>query len=375
MMINYGRKKPKFAKKKKFDGKKVLLIIVIVLLSLCLVAVATYFTLDYFGKKNLENSQLPVMDMRGENDQSDYELVDAKTVRYKGKTYIFNENIKNILFLGVDSTDDANKTGTRIRHQADVIVLCSIDEKSQKVRLINISRETMADVQMFTANGDYVGMQKQQIALSYSYLDGKEKSSQNTVQAVSDLFYGLPIHAYCTLMINAVQPINDAIGGVDVVVPIDMRNVNSRFVKGNKVHLQGNMVMQFLRSRSSLSDSTNDARIERHKIYVKSFIPAAIKKTRKDILLPLELYNMLRDYIVTDISPDKIVHLTKQALKLDIDDNMINLPGKSVKGEIFMEKHLDEKAFYELVLDNFYTVEAPAEPQEEITSNTQTKEK
>lgn len=348
--------KPKFAKKKK-SKRKVFLIILILLLSLCLIGVVTFFALDYIGKRNLESSQLPVMDMRGD-EQENYKLIDEKTVMYNGKTYVFNENIKNILLLGVDSKDEAERSGESANHQADVIVLCSIDEKKGTVRLINVSRETMADIQMYSDNGEYVGMQKKQIALAYSYLDGKEKSSQNTVQAVSDLFYGIPIHAYCTIFINAVRPINDAVGGVDVVIPTDMTNISRKFVEGKTVHLQGDLVMQFLRARSALSDPTNDARMERHKIYVKSFIPTAIEKTKKNVFLPLRLYNMLGDYVITDISADEIVHLSKEIVKMDIDYNMISLPGKSVKGEIFTEKHLDEKAFFELVLDNFYTEES-----------------
>ena len=350
------KSRTKFAKKK-VSKKKILFVIIIVLLSLCLLAAATFFTLDYLGKKKLESSQFPVMEMR-EDSQANYELVDERTVVYNGKTYVFNENIKNILLLGVDSKDAAERSGESIKHQADVIIICSIDEKKGTVRLINVSRETMTDIQMYSENGEYVGMQNQQIALAYSYLDGAEKSSLNTVQAVSDLFYGIPIHAYCTVFINAVRPINDAVGGVNVVIPTDMTNINKKFVKGKTVHLQGDMVMQFLRARSALSDSTNDARMERHKAYIKSFIPTAIEKTKKNVFLPLRLYNLLDDYIITDISADEIVHLSKEAINMDIDYNLISLPGKSVRGEVFMEKHLDEKAFFELVLNNFYTVES-----------------
>lgn len=350
------KSRQKFAKKK-VSKKKIILIIVIVILSLILLATATFFTLDYLGKKKLESSQLPVMEMR-EDEQANYELVDEKTVVYNGKTYVFNESIKNILLLGVDSKDAAERSGESMKHQADVIVICSIDEKKNTVRLINVSRETMADIQMYSENGEFVGMQNQQIALAYSYLDGTEKSSLNTVQAVSDLFYGIPIHAYCTVFINAVRPINDAVGGVDVVIPTDMTKISRKFVKGKTVHLEGDLVMQFLRARSALSDSTNDARMERHKIYIKSFIPTAIEKTKKNVFLPLRLYNLLSDYVITDISADEILHLSKKIVNMDIDYDLINLPGKSVKGEVFTEKHLDEKAFFELVLDNFYTVES-----------------
>ena len=41
-------------------------------------------------------------------------------------------------------------------------------------------------------------------------------------EAVSELFYGLPIHGYCALSMNNIADLNDAVGGVTVTVPEEL---------------------------------------------------------------------------------------------------------------------------------------------------------
>lgn len=113
---------------------------------------------------------------------------DGEYVVYNGKTYQLNENITSILFMGVDKREleqtEINGTGG----QADVIVLAAVDTETEKVSLINVSRDTMTDVTVYSANGGYIGSKEQQICLSYAYGNGKETSCENTVNSVKRLF-------------------------------------------------------------------------------------------------------------------------------------------------------------------------------------------
>ena len=68
--------------------------------------------------------------------------------------------------------------------------------------------------------------------LPYSFGDGKVTSCQYMVDAVSNLFYGMPINGYVALNMNAVAMINDAVGGVTVTVPEDMTQVDPSFAEG-----------------------------------------------------------------------------------------------------------------------------------------------
>ena len=59
------------------------------------------------------------------------------------------------------------------------------------------------------------------------------------VDAVSNLFYGIPINAYVALNMEAVIAINDAVGGVPVHVPEDLTRVNPAFHSRSRRHING----------------------------------------------------------------------------------------------------------------------------------------
>jgi len=315
-----------------------------------------YTIMSNIGEKSLnENNDAPVMEPRIEQieDEIDYQLVDSNTVKYNGETYVFNENAENILFLGIDSTKTVDGSSDD-KNQADVLIIAHIDKEANTVKLINIPRDTMTDVKQYNELGDYVGHEERQIALSFAYHDGGEESCNDTVEAVSNLFYGLPIHGYYAFHMNCIVDINDAVGGVTVTVPEDLSMFDERLYKDAVVHLDGNMAMLFVQSRMELEDSSNDFRNERQKIYLKQFIPTAIEAVKHDLTLPIDLLDALSDYSVTDLSASEITYLISEVIEMDVDDNIVNLQGESVVNNMFSEKHLDEKAFYELVLTYFY---------------------
>ena len=68
-------------------------------------------------------------------------------IMYEGKTYCYNTNLTNILFLGID-----NESGIRDDNmpseagQSDCIILLTLDSESKKGRILQIPRDTMTEV-------------------------------------------------------------------------------------------------------------------------------------------------------------------------------------------------------------------------------------
>mgnify|MGYP001718301415 FL=1 len=93
-------------------------------------------------------------------------------------------------------------------------------------------------------------------------------SCQYMVDAVSNLFYGMPINGYVALNMNAVGMINDAVGGVTVTVPEDMTQVDPSFAEGAMVTLTGDQALKFTRYRDTEKDFSNNSRMERQKQYL-----------------------------------------------------------------------------------------------------------
>ena len=326
--------------------KKVLISIGCVFLSLILLVVGTFTYLFIKGGSELLDGNYSITAPQDVETQNDGEFV-----VYNGKTYQYNKNITNILFMGVDKRELQKTEVQGTGGQADVIVLLAVDTKTGKISMINISRDTMTDVTVYSANGGYVGSEKQQLCLSYAYGNGKETSCENTVNSVQRLFYNIPIKSYLALDLDGISAVNDSIGGVDVTSP---ETIGS-FVKGQNYHLEGELAESFVRSRNHESADANTLRMQRQQVYVKQFMDKVISATKKQITTPVDLFNASSQYTCTNLNPSKILYLAQSVVLSDgMSVEMSTVPGEAKMGKEYAEFYVDESKFYEQFLYVFY---------------------
>lgn len=340
-----GHYKSKPRRKKK-RLKKVLISIGCVFLSLILLVVGTFTYLFIKGGSELLDGNYSITAPQNVETQNDGEFV-----VYNGKTYQYNKNVTNVLFMGVDKRELQKTEVQGTGGQADVIVLLAVDTKTGKISMINISRDTMTDVTVYSTNGGYVGSEKQQLCLSYAYGNGKETSCENTVNSVQRLFYNIPIKSYLALDLDGIAAVNDSIGGVDVTSP---ETIGS-FVQGQNYHLEGELAESFVRSRNHESADANTLRMQRQQIYVKQFMDKVISATKKQITTPIDLFNASSPYTCTNLNPSKILYLAQSVILSDgMSVEMSTVPGESKMGKTYAEYYVNESEFYELFLSVFY---------------------
>ena len=78
-------------------------------------------------------------------------------------------------------------------------------------------------------------------------------------------------------------------------------------------------------------------------------------KTKKDVTLPVSLYQAFKPYMVTDISVDEISWLASRLTSYKCDENDIyTMEGITIKGQRFEEFYPDEEALQELIIKVFY---------------------
>lgn len=246
--------------------------------------------------------------------------------------------------------------------QADTIFLATLNPVNNRIKIIAISRDTMTEIPVFDAKGNYLGEEKSHLGLAYAYGDGKETSCQYMVDAVSQLFYGIPINGYAAFNMSAIAEINDAVGGVTVTVPEDLSKADPLLQKGATVTLQGKSAETFTRWRNVELHDSNSLRMVRQKMYVEQFFAQAVKAMQKDYTLPAKLYQELSKQMVTDLSLDKTVYLATQAMNMSFSgEDLISLKGEAVAGKVYDEIVVDDEALYELILDTFYIQETVEE--------------
>ena len=338
-------------KKKKKLWLKILIGILIGLIVLILSGIITLFVLINVGKgAMLDANKTAIINVPTYVQQVEQ---DGKTIVYNGKTYKYNEAITSILFMGIDRdqfADDDENLGTN--GDADALMLLTYDTSNGNTDLISISRDTMADIDVYSKDGTYIGIEKQQICLAYAYGDGKETSCTNQVNAVSRLFYNIPISSYLSMDLDAVSVLNDAVGGVTVTSPQTFKE----FTKGETVTLYGESAETFVRNRDTSILDSNNSRMERQRVYIESFFKTLAAGTKENLMLPVDLFNAASPYTVTNIDIPKVTYLASNILEKDFSEiEMQNVPGEVVQGEVYAEYHLDQEKFFEMFLNVYYT--------------------
>ena len=343
--------------KKNSKLKKVLLIILIILLSLIFLLTSTFFIFKHIGKKSMLDYNNMVINPSPQIQDISNVTNDGKEVTYKGKKYVFNEEIATVVMMGIDKTaDETHKVGSG---QADAIYIGIIDNRTKKVSILSVSRDAMVDVNIYNTKGEFVRTENQQLCLSYAYGDGSHSSAQNTINSLQRLFYGMQFNTYFALNYYGLHDINDAVGGVTVTATTDFYSYNQNRIvkKGETITLYGADAEQYLRTRDLSALDSNTERMDRQKQYITTFLSKIVPSAKKDITVITRLFNTVNANSTTNLNTSKLTYLASNALSnIDSYKNIefYSVPGTVVKGEKYAEFNVDQTALWELMLDLFY---------------------
>ena len=283
------------------------------------------------------------------------------TIEYKGHKYEFNEDILAIGFIGVDQREFKTGKTADFRGAADADVVLAIDTKTGDAKAISIPRDTMVDIDVYTASNVFVRTQKAQLCLAYAYGDGSTQSCQNTIEAMSRVLLNVPITKYFALDLNGIKPLNDAVGGVTVTSLYDFEEQGIR--KGDEVTLKGDMAELYVRERSMDDLNASLNRVDRQTQYIKAYAAQVIPAAMQDFSVVRNLYNTAQGYSQTNITLSNVTYLgnlfvTKRITDFDtrtIQGTMTASKDPVLEGVVHAEFTPDNDDVTEAVLDAFYT--------------------
>ena len=296
------------------------------------------------------DARLSGADVYGNNDSAE-----IASLYYNGQAYVYNENLSTLLILGVDDTELTETETVRNTSQADLLLLAVFDPDTKTCTLIQLNRDTMCDVPALDADGDYIGLMTEQLALAHTYGNGLEKSCENTVYAVSHFLYGIGIDNYFALTMDAIPVLNDLVGGVTVTIEDDFTGVDETLVRGETVTLDADNVEHYVRSRMNMAeDPTNINRMKRQRTYMLGLVDALKDAVEQDSSFVIEAYSAISKSLVTDCSIDELSDYADRFSGYSLSE-IVTTEGEAVKGEKYIEYYVDEEALQQLVLDTFYT--------------------
>ena len=260
------------------------------------------------------------------------------TIIRDGVTYKRDGSIRAYLFLGVDDVGRSYENYGR-GGRTDTILLLA--KKGSDLRILEISRDTMTEVDTYDTAGDYLSTGVMQINMQYSFGNNPRRSAYLTKRTVSALLDGIEINGAVALDMSGIAPIVDALGGIDVRMEEDCSYIDPSYVKDAVIHMNGGTAENFIRWRDR-SVGANDARMSRHTWFVRQML-SGIKG--QDLT---GLSEIADPYMNTDLTADEM----KDLLECDLAET-VRLPGETRRTSVHDEFYVDEDGMRDILIRLF----------------------
>ena len=217
------------------------------------------------------------------------------------------DGVFTMLIVGTDAAS----------RSTDTIMLASFDTEQKKMNVLSIPRDTIVNVRRAT----------KKINAAYAMSDGDIFALYDEVESVT----GIRPDKHVLVTVDAFVEFIDAIGGVEVDVPIDMhysdptQNLKIDIDKGLQV-LDGYDSMGFMRYRATYADG-DLGRIKMQHMFIESVIKKMLTPTTF-ARIP-ELAEIVTDNLETDLTLGNGIWLGKQMLTMNLEEdiNILTLPG------------------------------------------------
>lgn len=199
---------------------------------------------------------------------------------------------------------------------SDTMLLLRFDPRNHKLVALSIPRDTRSWVEGY-------GMRKINAANDFG---GPAMSATS----VKDLLGGVEIDRYIRVNIKAVEKLIDALGGVTVYVPYDMKYQDDSQhlyinLKAGEQHLNGDRALQFLRFRNNYLGDIG--RIQRQQILMRALMDQTINPQ----IIPRlpKIMEVIKSDIDTNLSVEELLALAGFASHTDRSKiQMLLTPGR-----------------------------------------------
>jgi LCP family protein required for cell wall assembly len=220
----------------------------------------------------------------------------------------------NVLVLGVDAGVNGQKTNEWTR--SDVNMVVSVDPVTKDAAIVSIPRDTRVFIPGKIAEYSKMG---------HAHAYGGPDLAIQTVEQ----FLDIEIDYYVRVDFEAFKQAVDALGGVDMDIPVSgeysdpAQNLYIKLEKG-PAHLDGQKALELVRFRGY--DNADIGRIQVQELFLKALVKKAASLS--NVLKIRSLYEELQPYFGTDLTFHEVVKLAEIATGIDPDSvQMAMVPG------------------------------------------------
>ena len=235
---------------------------------------------------------------------------------------------------------------------SDVMLLIRFDPEKKKMVTLSIPRDTRVEVEGH-------GVQK----INAANVDG---GPALTAKTVSNLLSGVGIDRYVRINVLGVGKLIDALGGVTVYVPKDMKYRDDSQhlyinLKAGKQHLNGDQALQLLRFRH---DALGDiGRIQRQQMVMRALMDQSLNPNTL-AQLP-KILDVVKEHIDTNLTVEELVALMGFGVRTNHSNmHMLMVPGRfSDKREFDSSYWLPDSQHINSLMAQHFDLDTGNQPQ------------
>lgn len=309
-----------------------------------LAAVLVITALVVLGRKNQKETSTGA----GTDSQS------YRTKEVNGVKYRYNSDLLTLLFLGIDSSDG------QMHGQSDAIDLVIFDRKEETIKILSISRDSMVPIQIFNAENENLGWERQHLALASSFGSTGERGCLLAAEAVSRMIGEIPVVYYGAADISSIASFQELVGELRIPLPEDFIGLpeNIPIENGAAVIVPEN-AESFVRVRDIEEKYSNDARMKRQQLYIDAYIEKLKQMLSDDFNTIVRRMKNLFPLVLCNISIDEVTTFAEMLLEYQFNssEDFYTVEGSDQEGSFHDEFIVDEKALEKTVLKLFYKKE------------------
>lgn len=283
-------------------------------------------------------------------DVIDYSDDWDSSISYNGTMYHYNEDLTTILFMGVDShADVAHEQYIGNGGRADTLMLFILNNETNTMDILEINRDIYYPVDVYDDTSRtllYTG--SMQISMQYAFSDSPAYSCHLMKNKVQEILYGIPIDYYCSLTLDGMNAVVDAMGGLEITFEEDLTYIDPSFVAGETIVMDSAQSERFFRYRDINELGSNQDRMNRQTWFMRTLFQRMMSSSGTQVA---NYYNAAGEYLTTDMDL-----LTIQSIRNYSLDEIYMTPGVYEEGvhDIFI---LDDDELMPIIIDLLYVEE------------------
>lgn len=210
----------------------------------------------------------------------------------------------NIFFLlvGVDKNTENTGKGQDENVRTDTMMLVNVDTNDGAIQIVSIPRDLKVNYK-----GNDIKINE---AHAIDDMTG-------TLRAVRELT-GLDVDYYMSVDYDAVSRIVDAVGGVDVVSPVEMDLPEiGVYIPEGKSTLDGKQALYFVRAREILPLGSDIERMDNQQYFMKQLMKSVLKLS--NITKIGNIVDVFKENVETNLSLSYLGNVALKAMDFDAD--------------------------------------------------------